>query len=123
MIFPEAAGRRRSRSRAPYGLLSAALLALALAGCQSILEQSYEPTVAPSQTPQIVDEVQKNDPRAQLGAREHPRILATYGGEYKDVKTEQLVARITGALTLASENPFSIRRQSTPLRCRAAIST
>jgi predicted Zn-dependent protease len=79
--------------------------ALVLTGCQSILEQTYEPEVAPSQTPQIVDEVQKNDPRAEMGAREHPRILATYGGEYKDVKTEQLVARITGALTLASENP------------------
>lgn len=93
-----------------YTLLSVAFLTLALAGCQSILEQSYEPAVAPSQTPQIVDEVQKNDPRALLGAREHPRILATYGGEYKDVKTEQLVARITGALTLASENPAQTYR-------------
>ncbi|WP_343229058.1 M48 family metalloprotease [Rhizobium setariae] len=78
---------------------------MALSGCQSILDQSYEPSVAPSQTPQIVDEVQKNDPRAEMGAREHPRIVASYGGEYKDVKTEQLVARITGALTLVSENP------------------
>jgi predicted Zn-dependent protease len=81
------------------------LTVLALSSCQSILDQSYEPDVAPSQTPQIVDEVQKNDPRAEMGAREHPRILASYGGEYKDVKTEQLVARITGALTLVSENP------------------
>ncbi len=81
------------------------LTALLLAGCQSLLEQNYQPDVAPSQTPQIVDEVQKNDPRAEMGAREHPRILASYGGEYKDVKTEQLVARITGALTLVSENP------------------
>lgn len=81
------------------------LTALVLSGCQSLLEQSYEPDVAPSQTPQIVDEVQKNDPRAEMGAREHPRIVASYGGEYKDVKTEQLVARITGALTLVSENP------------------
>jgi predicted Zn-dependent protease len=40
-----------------------------------------------------------------MGAREHPRIVASYGGEYKDVKTEQLVARIMGALTLVSENP------------------
>ena len=80
-------------------------VALLLSGCQSILEQSYEPDVSPSQTPQIVDEVQKTDPRAEMGAREHPRIVASYGGEYKDVKTEQLVARITGALTLVSENP------------------
>ncbi|WP_102033144.1 M48 family metalloprotease [Sinorhizobium medicae] len=76
-----------------------------VAGCQSVIEQTYEPTVSPSSNPQIVEEVQKNDPRAQLGAREHPRIVASYGGEYRDAKTERLVARITGALTAVSENP------------------
>ncbi|MDO9416625.1 M48 family metalloprotease [Pararhizobium sp.] len=79
-------------------------MAVLLSSC-NLLEQTYEPTVAPSTTPQIVDEVQKNDPRAQLGAREHPRIVASYGGEYKDARTERLVARITGALTAVSENP------------------
>ncbi|WP_082475466.1 MULTISPECIES: M48 family metalloprotease [unclassified Rhizobium] len=83
----------------------AGLALLSLAGCQSAIEQSYEPSVSPSATPQIVDEVQKNDPRAAMGAREHPRIVASYGGEYKDEKTERLVARITGALTAVSENP------------------
>mgnify|MGYP000081252501 CR=1 FL=1 len=48
---------------------------------------------------------QKNDPRAAMGAREHPRIVASYGGEYHDEKTEKLVARIAGALTAVSENP------------------
>ncbi len=81
------------------------LVGFLLAGCQSIIEQTYEPTISPSSNPQIVDEVQKNDPRAQMGAREHPRIVASYGGEYKDAKTERLVARIAGALTLVSENP------------------
>jgi predicted Zn-dependent protease len=76
-----------------------------LNGCQSVLDQSYQPSVSPSSNPQIVSEVQKNDPRAQMGAREHPRILASYGGEYKDAKTERLVARIAGALTSVSENP------------------
>ncbi|MGV8937764.1 MAG: M48 family metalloprotease [Allorhizobium sp.] len=61
--------------------------------------------LGPSANPQIVDEVQKDDPRAQMGAREHPRIVASYGGEYHDVKTERLVARIAGALTAVSENP------------------
>jgi predicted Zn-dependent protease len=97
--------QRRSRARTVSRLLPVFATALALTGCQSILEQSYQPDVQPSQTPQIVDEVQKNDPRAEMGARERPRILATYGGEYQDVKTEQLVARITGALTAVSENP------------------
>ncbi|MDR6755550.1 putative Zn-dependent protease [Mycoplana sp. BE70] len=84
------------------------VLAVAVAGlvvsCQAF-DQTYEPTVAPSSSPQIVDEVQKNDPRAAMGAREHPRIVASYGGEYKDAKTERLVARIAGALTAVSENP------------------
>jgi len=76
-----------------------------LYGCQSIFDQAYTPNVSPSENPQTVDQVQKNDPRAQMGAREHPRIVASYGGEYRDAKTERLVARITGALTAVSENP------------------
>jgi predicted Zn-dependent protease len=103
--LPAASPRRRSYGRILSKGLPVLLTALALSGCQSILEQSYKPDIAPSQTPQIVDEVQKNDPRAEMGAREHPRIVASYGGEYKDVKTEQLVARIMGALTVVSENP------------------
>lgn len=81
------------------------VVGLLLAGCQSLMEQAYEPSVRPSSNPQIVDEVQKNDPRAAMGAREHPRIVASYGGEYHDRKTERLVARIAGALTAVSENP------------------
>ncbi|OQP87038.1 metalloprotease [Rhizobium rhizosphaerae] len=101
-------GATRESRRQGGLIVRASLLAglTMLAGCQTALEQAYEPpAVQPSSTPQIVSEVQKNDPRAQMGAREHPRILASYGGEYKDEKTERLVARITGALTAVSENP------------------
>lgn len=97
--FPRRHGAVRARALV---VLAATTL---VAGCQSVIEQTYEPTVSPSSNPQIVEEVQKNDPRAQLGAREHPRIVASYGGEYRDAKTERLVARITGALTAVSENP------------------
>ncbi|MFB2551408.1 M48 family metalloprotease [Ensifer soli] len=96
--------RIRGTARPLFAVAGLAVLTL-LAGCQSAIEQTYEPVVAPSATPQIVEEVQKKDPRAQLGAREHPRIVASYGGEYKDAKTERLVARIAGALTAVSENP------------------
>ncbi|MDQ0457386.1 M48 family metalloprotease [Rhizobium paknamense] len=87
------------------GQIGGLALILALGGCQSLFDQSYQASVSPSSTPQIVEQVQKNDPRAQMGAREHPRIVASYGGEYHDQKTERLVAKIAGALTAVSENP------------------
>lgn len=73
----------RDRRRRPVRLASSVAVlvsaGLALSSCQSLFEQAYEPSVAPSRNPQIVDEVQKGDPRAQMGAREHPRIVASYG--------------------------------------------
>jgi predicted Zn-dependent protease len=79
---PVRAARSVLRTRA----IPVIVAALFLSGCESLLD-TYEPTVAPSTNPQIVDEVQKDDPRAEMGAREHPRIVASYGGEYRDVKT------------------------------------
>ncbi len=102
---PVARVRRRRSPGLRRGLVATLSAALMLTSCQSLFEQAYVPTVSPSSNPQIVDEVQKNDPRAQMGAREHPRIVASYGGEYHDEKTEKLVARIAGALTAVSENP------------------
>lgn len=101
-------GREYHTGARPWRPMALAVLlagSVALQGCQSILSQTYEPTVSPSSNPQIVAEVQKNDPNAQVGAREHPRIVASYGGEYRDARTERLVARIVGALTAVSENP------------------
>lgn len=88
-----------------YRIVAALSGLLLLSGCQSILDKTNDAGIGPSSSPQIVSEVQKNDPNAAMGAREHPRILASYGGEYKDEKTEKLVARIAGALTAVSENP------------------
>nr|WP_316656858.1 M48 family metalloprotease [uncultured Gellertiella sp.] len=103
---PLAGGHRTGGQRFRHLALGCVLTAsLGLTSCQSFFSQSYEPTVSPSSSPQIVDEVQKNDPSAQVGAKEHPRIVASYGGEYRDARTERLVARITGALTAVSENP------------------
>ena len=97
-------GRRRSgRMVAACSALAAS--AVLLSSCQSLFSPAYQSTLRPSDNPQTVEQVQKNDPRAQMGAREHPRIVASYGGEYRDAKTERLVARIAGALTAVSENP------------------
>lgn len=97
---------RRNSPRNPVArIVYTGLLCLGLAGCQTLLDETYAPTVGPSDNPQTVQRLQKNDPRARLGAQEHPRIVASYGGEFSDPKVERLLARIVGALTLVSENP------------------
>ena len=42
---------------------------------------------------------------AELAKAQHPRILATYGGEYSDPKLERMVAKVVGSLTTVSGNP------------------
>jgi predicted Zn-dependent protease len=97
-----AAGLRGDRCAS---LWPALFLSLVLAGCQSTLSETDTVVLTPSENPQTVERLTRDDPRAQLGAREHPRILATYGGEYRDQRTELLLARIVGKLTVVSENP------------------
>ncbi len=75
-----------------------------VAGCQSI-NSSKDLGLQPSSNPVTVDNVTRNDKLAQIGAQQHPRILATYGGEYKDQKLERMVAKIVGKLTTVSDKP------------------
>ena len=85
-------------------LASATLLLAFLSGCQ-VLNVSKEDALGPSSNPVTVDNVTKNDRLAKLSAEQHPRILATYGGEYKDAKLERMVAKVVGNLTTVSDNP------------------
>ena len=64
----------------------------------------------PSDNPVTVDNVTKNDKLAELARGQHPRILATYGGEYSDPKLERMVAKVVGNLTLESGNPAQTYR-------------
>ena len=84
--------------------LSFSILAVSLSGCLSVSE--LESDFAPSTNPQTVDTVQQNDERAKLGAQQHPRIVESYGGEYQNVGTSRMMARIVGILTTVSENPL-----------------
>ena len=59
----------------------------------------------PSDNPVTVDNVSRNDRLAELAKAQHPRILATYGGEYSDPKLERMVAKVVGNLTMVSGNP------------------
>lgn len=78
-------------------------LSSALAGCQ--LLSGDENAFRPSTNPMTVDTVTRGDRLATLAREQHPRILATYGGEYSDPKLERMVARVVGSLTLDPENP------------------
>jgi predicted Zn-dependent protease len=84
-----------------------AALVLVLASCQVLdpgdgTANLLQPT-APA--PVTVDTVNRNDRMAAIAREQHPRIIATYGGEYSDQKLERMVARVVGSLTLDPENP------------------
>jgi len=81
------------------------VLAVFLNGCSIIDYNRPDGGLSPSDTPVTVDAIEQDNQMAQLGALQHPRILATYGGEYYDTDLERMVARIVGKLTAVSENP------------------
>ena len=85
---------------------AALALALTLAGCQ-VLEGASRSNDAfrPSNNPVTVDTVTRGDRLSAIAREQHPRILATYGGEYSDAKLERMVAKVVGTLTLDPENP------------------
>ena len=73
----------RNRNILRFGMAGA--LVLAVAGCQLLGPDL--PTAA------------------DIGAREHPRVVATYGGVYEDSGAEHAVASVVGRLVAASEDP------------------
>ena len=102
---------RPSRPLSRTARLAAAVgLTALLAGCQALSNlstggQIKESAFRPSETPVTVDSVSRNDRLAELARAQHPRILATYGGEYSDPKLERMVAKVVGSLTTVSGNP------------------
>ncbi len=84
-------------------LLAAGAMALVLAGCQSL--DTISSDIKPSDNPVTVDTVGRGDKLAEIARQQHPRILATYGGEYRDPKLERMVAKVVGGLTLDPDNP------------------
>ncbi len=86
--------------------------ALALAGCTSTLgEIGLESNLVPSDKPIIADNV-RSGRLARIGAAQHPRILASYGGEYADIRLERMVAGIVGRLVTVSDNPSQVYQVS-----------
>lgn len=50
------------------------------------------------------DALRKADPQARIGAVQHPKILASYGGAYEDEGLEKVLALITGRLVAQSSD-------------------
>ena len=99
----EAISPKPVRITARFGI--AVALAALVTGCQSMTPDIKESAFQPSNNPVTVDNVSRNDRLAELARSQHPRILATYGGEYSDPKLERMVAKVVGSLTVVSDNP------------------
>lgn len=97
--FQRQAGRPIGR------MLAAIALTALLAGCQGLTGAVSSADLRPSANPVTVDSVGRSDRFAELARQQHPRILATYGGEYSDPKLERMVAKVVGGLTLDPDNP------------------
>lgn len=91
-------------------LAATTLFGLFLAGCQLTGGMISEQAFQPSRSPVTIDTVGKNDRMVAIARQQHPRILATYGGEYSSPKLERMVAKVVGDLTLVSGDPTQTYR-------------
>ncbi|PLX38603.1 MAG: metalloprotease [Hyphomicrobiales bacterium] len=53
----------------------------------------------------IPDEPRPPSGETAIGEREHPRVVAAYGGVYEDSGAERAIARMVGRLVASSDNP------------------
>ncbi|MBB4305659.1 putative Zn-dependent protease [Rhodobium orientis] len=73
-------------------------LVVATAGCQLF---SRGVTISDP----VIDTPGPPTGESTIGAREHPRVVAAYGGVYEDRGAERAIARMVGRLVAASDNP------------------
>lgn len=91
----------RIKTTKAFGAVVAVSLFALLAACSSFGPGVSQPVSDPApQRPQ------SDDPEEEaIGAREHPRIVASYGGIYADRPAEIMLARIVGRLLAAADQP------------------
>lgn len=79
------------------------LVLLALSGCiiKGLESVKNEPLLTSSF-------VRPDDPQEAIGQKEHPLVVAKYGGEYRNAKAEEAVALIVGKLVSVSDDPARI---------------
>jgi len=101
----------RTAARISFRAMLAGALVLAASGCSTIMAPSNNVSVSqtgnnPAPAAPAVPE--GTDPEdAVIGLREHPRIIASYGGVFADRQAEFMLARIVGRLLAAAEQPNS----------------
>jgi len=52
--------------------------------------------------------VRPDDPQEKIGAKEHPLVIAKYGGVYENAQAERLIAVIVGKLVAQSDDPSRV---------------
>ncbi|MBL4599250.1 MAG: M48 family metalloprotease [Rhizobiaceae bacterium] len=83
--------------------LSVLLLAgFGLASCTNLTGDSFSSSSLKSSW------VKPDDPQEKMGAKEHPLVLAKYGGEYSDSNAEKLIALVVGRLVSVSLDPARV---------------
>lgn len=103
-VCNSAALARFARPKGRFRLaLTAFAMALGLSACQMVGPGNG--ALVPSSNPVTVDTVTRGNRLVGMAREQHPRILATYGGEYSDRKLELMVARVVGRLTQGSDTP------------------
>lgn len=109
MVFIQSKKEKRPFTLPDASWLRALLIAspILLSSCQSFVDLESDPSLSPSKSPIIAENV-RSGRLARLGAAQHPRILETYGGEYSDVGLERMVAGIVGKLVTVSDNPSQV---------------
>ena len=90
-------GAERIRRAGPIVLLAAfALQGCVLSGLESVKDSNASLTSS---------FVRPDDPQEEIGAREHPLVLAKYGGEYHSGEAEKALAMVVGRLIAVSDDP------------------
>jgi predicted Zn-dependent protease len=94
---------RRAGRAVVWRVLLAGLAATMLQGClmDSLESVKSEPSLATSF-------IRPDDPQEALGQREHPLVLAKYGGEYSNPAAEEALALIVGKLVSVSDDPSRV---------------
>ena len=95
-------------STGPGRFAALGLVGLVLAGCVDTLSNG---SGAIEPTPLAATETRRVDPaEVAIAEREHPKIVASFGGTYENPEAEIAIARAVGRLVAASDEPWRTYR-------------